>query len=178
MHTKISFDENDENDVNIINSLSNDLSIMRQNILFSQLEVASYNINRKQLNLKLFEFGKTYRSFENKNIEQKKLSILITGDKTKKSWNNANKEVDFYFCKGLATSILNKLGLTNTHSKNSSKNNISQGLSHFLGKTEIVTYGEVHKDILKYFDIDQKVYYLEFNWDIISTMINNKSKSY
>ena len=175
MHAKISLDENDENNVTIMNSLSNDLSIMRQNMLFSQLEVASYNINRKQLNLKLFEFGKTYRSFENKNIEQKKLSILITGDKTQNSWNYSNKEVDFYFCKGLATSILNKLGLTNTHSESSSKNNISQGLSHFLGKTEIVSYGEVHRDILKYFDIDQKVYYIEFNWDKVSSIINNKS---
>src|SRR5690606_33522921 len=58
-------------DVNIINPLSRELSVMRQSLLFSALEAVSYNINRKRNNLKLFEFGKTYHNIENNKIENK-----------------------------------------------------------------------------------------------------------
>ena len=58
--SSISEDDQIENDVKILNSLSLDLSVLRQSMLFTGLEVISHNVNRKQSDLKLFEFGKTY----------------------------------------------------------------------------------------------------------------------
>ena len=46
--------------VEILNKLSEEQGILRQTMIFTGLEVCSYNINRKQKDLKLFEFGKIY----------------------------------------------------------------------------------------------------------------------
>ena len=68
----------------IINSLSNDLSVLRQSLLFSGLEVIAHNINRKQTNLKLFEFGKTYHNTQviEKNINTYLYLLLETKRKS------------------------------------------------------------------------------------------------
>ena len=49
-----------EETVMLFNPLSSDLSAMRQSLLFGGLETIAYNINRKNSNLRLFEFGKAY----------------------------------------------------------------------------------------------------------------------
>ena len=52
-----------EHNVMMLNPLSADLAAMRQSLLFSGLEAISYNINRRNSDLKFFEFGKTYHKF-------------------------------------------------------------------------------------------------------------------
>ena len=74
-------------DVQILNPLSTDLSVMRQSLIFSGLEAIAFNINRQQSDLKLFEFGKTYHNFEANKEELNHLSIFVTGNKTEKRWN-------------------------------------------------------------------------------------------
>ena len=71
-------------DVQILNPLSADLSVMRQSLIFSGLEAIAFNINRQQSDLKLFEFGKTYHNFEANKEELNHLSIFVTGNKTEK----------------------------------------------------------------------------------------------
>ncbi len=77
---------NDAHNVEILNPLSADLSVLRQSLLFSGLEAIAYNLNRKSNNLKLYEFGKTYHKFENGFDEQKHFSLLLTGNRNSDSW--------------------------------------------------------------------------------------------
>ena len=86
----------EDNNVMMLNPLSNDLSAMRQSMLFSGLEAVSHNINRRQLDLKLFEFGKTYHQY-NEREEHKHLSLLVTGNKTQESWYTATQKGDFFY---------------------------------------------------------------------------------
>ncbi|HJN05226.1 MAG TPA: phenylalanine--tRNA ligase subunit beta, partial [Bacteroidales bacterium] len=105
--------------VQLLNPLSKDLNILRQTLLFGGLETISYNLNRKSLNLSLFEFGKIYKrnsNFKNdegvKNfIEEKHLMIFATGKVSKNLWNSSDVNSDFYFISGIVSSILVKLGL-------------------------------------------------------------------
>ena len=71
---------NADYNVEMLNPLSNDLSVMRQSLLFSGLEAVCYNINRKRSDLKLFEFGKTYHQYPDKREEDKHLSLFVTGN--------------------------------------------------------------------------------------------------
>ncbi len=73
-------------DVEILNKLSEDLGVMRQSLLFSGLEVVAHNINRRQLDLKLFEFGKIYYRKEGQYREHTRLSIFLTGDQQAETW--------------------------------------------------------------------------------------------
>ena len=95
-YMELSQDNKSEFNVTMLNPLSNDLSVMRQSMLFSGLEALSYNINRKSADLKFFEFGKTYHSFESGRIENKHLSLLITGDQHSESWRVQNGKSDFF----------------------------------------------------------------------------------
>ena len=97
-------------DVQILNPLSTDLSVMRQSLIFSGLEAIAFNINRQQSDLKLFEFGKTYHNFETKKEELNHLSLFLTGNKTGKQWNTKNTEVDYFYLKGLVISYIGSFG--------------------------------------------------------------------
>ena len=143
-------------------------------MMFSGLEAISHNINRKQSDLKLFEFGKTYKLINQDRIEAKKLSLFITGDLSKKNWNSDKVKSDYYYTKGIVKSILERIGIKNTLSKPTTLSNLADGESLFLGKKEIVTYGSVKQIILDSFNIDQEVFYVEFKWDSIISMTNNK----
>ena len=173
-HSSLSNDDHSDNDIEILNSLSLDLSVLRQNMLFSGLEVTSHNINRKQSDLKLFEFGKTYKKIEENRVEAKKLSLYITGDLFKKNWNSDKIKSDYYYTKGIVKSLLDRLAIKNTISKPTTLSNLNEGESLFLGKKEIVTYGSVKKEILDSFNIDQEVFYVEFKWDTIISMTSYK----
>ena len=155
----------EEHNVPILNPLSKDLAVMRQSLLFSGLEVVAYNINRKRSDLKLFEFGKTYHSYNGKYEEFKCLSLLITGNRQVESWNGIDKPTDFFFLKGLVTSSLNRLGIHNIKEQPINDDVFAEGLNLKLGRTNLVSMGIVKKPILKTFGIDQSVLYADFNWD-------------
>ncbi len=165
----------EENNVAMLNPLSNDLAVMRQSLLFSGLESVAYNINRKNNSLKFFEFGKSYHKFEEKYDEQKHLALFVTGNRTKDSWSTANKTSDFFFVKGTVIALLERLGAGKLK-KSPVKNDVfSEGITLSLGKIKLAEIGIVSKTILKGFGIKQEVVYVDFNWDNVLKIANNKS---
>ncbi len=156
-----------ENNVEMLNPLSNDLAVMRQSMLFSGLEAVSYNSNRKRSDLKLFEFGKTYHNYEDKRIENKHLSIIISGSRSKETWTASPQTSDFFYLKGIVFSILERLGLTRLKTSPIKNDVFTEGLSLSIGKAQLVDFGILKKPVLKHFSISQEVLYADFNWDVI-----------
>ena len=177
-YINLSKELNESHNVNIINPLSNELSVLRQSLLFSGLEAVSYNINRKRNDLRLFEFGKSYHSFENKREEFKHLSLLVTGNKNQDHWYSPTKKSDFFFLKGIITSILDRLGISRYNEISVNTDLFSEGLTLSQGKTSLVHFGLVKKDILKYFDISQEVMFADFNWDAVLEVSKRNSISF
>jgi phenylalanyl-tRNA synthetase beta chain len=109
--------------VAILNPLSKELDVMRQSLLFGGLESVAYNINRKQQNLKFFEFGTVYKvNTQNKSDkvtdrfnEKKLLSIIATGQVHSEHWNRIDKPVDFYFLNGYVINILKMMGVNHAN---------------------------------------------------------------
>jgi phenylalanyl-tRNA synthetase beta chain len=168
----------DEHNITMLNPLSNDLSVMRQSLLFSGLEAISYNINRRQPDLKFFEFGKTYHGYNEERAENKHLSLLITGNTTAETWRQSKAVTgDFFYAKGIVTSILTRLGFNSLKISPIKNDVFSEGLMLSLGKTKLVEFGIVKRSILKAFDIKQEVIYADFNWDnVIEATKNRKVK--
>jgi phenylalanyl-tRNA synthetase beta chain len=163
--------------VTIINPLSNELSAMRQSLLFSGLEAISFNINRRKTNLRLFEFGKSYHKVENGYDERKHLCLYLTGNKTAESWNTTVSKSDFFLMKGYVTAFLTRLGLEQKVSSLPVTNDVfSEGLALAIGKEIIAEFGIVKKSILKAFDIKQEVVYADINWMAIQKYVSNKLK--
>ncbi|MEA3316999.1 MAG: phenylalanine--tRNA ligase subunit beta, partial [Bacteroidota bacterium] len=173
-----------ENLVEIFNPLSKDLNIMRQTLLFGGLESIAYNQNRKNKNLKFYEFGNCYFKKETesdnplkKYKEEYKLSLFVTGQNEEKNWNSKSEKTSFFNLKTYIESIIERLGfdLNNINSETVNSDIFSEGLTYSYNKKAIVDFGIVKKQIQNSFDIDNDVFYAEFNWDnIIKLSIKNK----
>lgn len=166
----------EEHNVLILNPLSNDLAAMRQSLLFSGLEAISYNINRRNADLKFFEFGKSYHKYTAGYEECKHLTLFITGNRNQESWTNAQKPSDFFLFKGYVNGVLERLGIQNTQNLPITSDVFSEGIAIGFGNEILVEYGLVKKSILKHFDIKQEVLFADFNWALVLKLLSNKIK--
>lgn len=164
-----------EHNVTMLNPLSNDLSVMRQSLLFSGLEAVEHNINRRRHDLKLFEFGKTYHDYNGNREELKHLSIFITGNKTTERWNSSTQPSDFFYLKGTITAVLERLGISRIKASPIQNDIFSEGITLSFGKTKLVEFGLVTKKILKQFGISQQVLFADFNWGNVLELAKNNS---
>jgi phenylalanyl-tRNA synthetase beta chain len=166
----------EEHNVTMLNPLSSDLATMRQSLLFSGLEAISYNINRKNTDLKLFEFGKTYHNYSTGYEEKKHLTLFLTGNRNQETWTSGQKPTDFFLFKGYVNAVFERLGIQKTQNQPITNDVFSEGIAVSLGKDTIVEMGVVKKSILKQFGIKQEVFYADFNWAVILKLISNKIK--
>jgi phenylalanyl-tRNA synthetase beta chain len=166
----------EEHNVTMLNPLSSDLATMRQSLLFSGLEAISYNINRKNTDLKLFEFGKSYHNYPSGYEEKKHLTLFLTGNRNQETWTSGQKHTDFFLFKGYVTAVLERLGIQKTQNQPLTTDVYSEGIAISLGKDTIVEIGVVKKSILKHFGIKQEVFFADFNWAAILKLISNKVK--
>ncbi|MGB5355763.1 MAG: phenylalanine--tRNA ligase subunit beta [Eudoraea sp.] len=157
--------------VTILNPLSNDLSVLRTSILFTGLEVVNYNINRKNSNLLLFEFGSTYKTSSENYIEEKHLSLLSTGKRLENHWNTKAVDSDFYFLKGISEGILKRLGIDDYNIEVVDFQDYEEGVIFKSGRKEILRIGKVNTKITSDLDIKQEVFHADFNWDFILTLV-------
>ena len=159
---------NESNNVLMLNPLSGDLSAMRQSLLFSALEAVSFNINRRNSDLKLFEFGKSYHKLLSGYQENAHLTLTVTGNRNSESWTVAQKTSDFFLFKGYILGILERLGLTKALVASPLKTDVyAEGMVYESGNSTLVEFGTIKKTILKQFDIKQEVFFADFNWNSI-----------
>lgn len=178
------------NNVKIINALSSDLNVMRQTLLFGGLENINRNVNRKNADLKLYEFGNCYYfNPENKKegdtlasySEDYHLALWLTGKKHGQSWTSGNEESSIYELKAYIENILRRLGfnIRKLVSNEYSDDLLSEAITLYSPrKNKLATYGIVHQKIRKMIDIDQNVYYADFNWNAILSELGGHKVQY
>lgn len=172
-----------ENCVRIINPLSSDLSVMRQTLLFNALEAVELNSNRRNSDLKLYEFGNCYWYNPDKASEgglapyseQNHLSILITGADHALSWNTKAQPTSFYTLKAMVEKLFNRIGIDlNSAVMESLQSDLyREAVTYKINGKQIVEMGIVSKKIRSKFDIKADVYYLEMNFDAFLKLTKN-----
>ncbi|MEL7585721.1 MAG: phenylalanine--tRNA ligase subunit beta [Prolixibacteraceae bacterium] len=176
-----------KNTVNLFNPLSADLSCLRQSLLFGGLESIAWNANRKNSNLRLYEFGNCYFRKDSELIEnplrnyweEEHLALFVTGKKEKENWAIRQSESSFFQLKGFAENLLMKLGQRPDQLRQEyfSTDLIAEGLSLSApnGK-QMVKLGIVQSRLRKAFDIDNPVYFADFLMDnIIPGQTHNRT---
>jgi phenylalanyl-tRNA synthetase beta chain len=161
---------NENENVEILNKLSEDLGVLRQSLLYSGLEVIAHNINRKQSDLKLFEFGSTYRKRDGKYVEQSGLSIWLTGHNHKESWLAENKSVEFHDLSSEVFKLFQKLLVADYKSEFLEEGIFKFGLSIQTNGLQVAKLGLLDKSITDIMEISQNVFYAEIDFErLLST---------
>lgn len=162
----------DETDaVKLLNPLSNDLAFMRKSLLEGLLQNAVYNINRKNQDLKFFEFGKIYHKKE-KYEERKQLAILVTGRNVAENWLQPKSVTDFYNLKAYVKVLLERLAIDYKEVA-LSDDRFSDALSYEVEGQTLVRIGKVAPVMLKDFDIDQDCFYAEIELEFAQKLRSN-----
>lgn len=176
--TKLSYSAEPERAVRILNPLSSDLDVMRQNLLFSGLEAIAYNQNRRNSDLKFYEFGKVYNLDQDAYKENQRLSVFLSGSKNAESWNSKSINSDFYNLKSAVDLIIGRLNIKGLASSETTNPELSSGISYRKGEKVLVEFGAVSKKSLKKLDVSSEVFYADFDWDLIVRSVRNNKISY
>jgi len=166
------------NTVSIINSLSEGLNVMRPSMLPTGLETVAYNLNRKNNDLLLFEFGKTYSIVESVYNEKMNLAIYVTGNQNETNWSEQTKKADIYFAKGICEAIFRLAGVESYRFQLSETEDLQEALSLSVKKKNIATIGAVKKTRLDEFSIKQPVYFICFDWESLVASTKKSEISY
>jgi len=156
----------EETSVEIQNKLSEELGVMRQDLLFSGLEILRHNINRRQQDLRLFEFGFVYKKGVNAGqfIEENKLGLWVCGANDAESWQQKTKEADFYSIKQALVLLLDKLNISKYELKPlQTALPFKEGLELMVQGKSAGAFGLVSPDILAHLDIKIPVYAAELD---------------
>ncbi len=176
--------------VKLLNPLSSDLNVMRQNLLFGGLENIARNINYRNSDLKLYEFGNCYHYHnENKNpenpldayTEEYHLGMWITGNKFSDSWTSGTEKSSFYELKAYVQNILTRFGLNlrTLKTEEFADDLFAEALRISSAKgILLVTYGIVNPEMRKRTDVNAEVYYADLVWNNILSELKDSAVKY
>ncbi|MDZ7608873.1 MAG: phenylalanine--tRNA ligase subunit beta [Cyclobacteriaceae bacterium] len=151
--------------VEILNKLSEDLGVLRQTLLFTGLEVVAHNLNRKQLNLRLFEFGKEYKKSSGKYTEKDVLALWMAGEDHRESWMAKSRPLEFHDLSTIVLKLISKFTRGKIKTSAISDPAFTYGLGFSIEGHEVAKAGLLQKKICSAVDIDAFVFYAEIDFN-------------
>ena len=193
------------NCVRLLNPLSQDLSVLRQTLIFGGLETISRNVNRRRADLQLFEFGNCYYFHAEKKCadiipgvsssrdpevikhvldaysEDYHLGLWITGKRVSGSWAHPDEDQTFYVLKAQVMNILQRLGVPfgAIVFKDGQNDLFAKSiLIENRGGKVIAQLGIVAKRLQAAFDIPTEVYFADIAWGQVMKLIRKQAVSF
>jgi phenylalanyl-tRNA synthetase beta chain len=165
-----------EQAIKILNPLSSDLDVMRMNMLPSMLEAIQYNRNRRNLDLKFYEFGKTYTKPNAYNSQQTKgsianeqshLMIALCGRKEPEGWNTKGDDVNDFTLKASLEMLLHKAKISKYELAFNESESLDYAGSYVVKNKTLISFGSVKSKILRPFDIDTEIWFADIDFDYL-----------
>ena len=165
--------------VKMINNLSEELNVMRPSMLETGLETITHNLNRKNSNLRFFEFGKTYSTDGiGSYAEKNHLSLFVTGAKAETAWNNKTQKTDFYLIKGVIEKIAALTGVSINEFLIEENEKLNNAVAVKIKNEPVAVMGEVNKKTADKFDCKQPVFYADIDWDTLMRLNKKNTISF
>ncbi|ADB36351.1 phenylalanine--tRNA ligase subunit beta [Spirosoma linguale] len=166
-------------DVTLLNPLSEELSVMRQTLLFSALETMLYNLNRRQKDLKTFELGKVYHKVKlddstTKYVERVRMSLAILGNQQPENWLQKAQPVAFHDLATAVQRILNLFRVKAYETQPADTTLFQYGVTYVVNKKPLVSLGLVNPKLTKLVDLKQPVFYADFDWQALLKLATTK----
>ncbi len=179
-------------DITLLNPLSEELSVMRQTLLFSSLETLVYNLNRRQKDLKTFEFGKVYHKVKledslprpvqgesggtTKYVERMRLSLAILGNQNPESWLQKGQPIAYHDLAAAVQRVLNLFRVKSFDTQPADPTLFQYGLTYVVNKKPLVSLGLVHPKLTKLVDLKQPVFWADFDWQMLLKLATTKTR--
>ncbi|MCU0397526.1 MAG: phenylalanine--tRNA ligase subunit beta [Cyclobacteriaceae bacterium] len=160
--------------VSILNKLSEEQGILRQSLLFTGLEVCAYNLNRKQKDLKLYEFGKIYFKKDNAYQEEERIALYLTGSFEPENWQRPSVQVTVYDLARYVNQVIQKSGIESVKQETLQHQLLDYGVSLSAKDRIIGYYGKVKTALQKEFGIKQDIFYAELDATLLFNQSNPK----
>ena len=193
--TKVAYYEDGEtykldNCVKVLNPLSQDLGVMRQTLLYGGMECISHNSNRKNSDLRFFEYGNCYYFKPEKKNDEKPLnaysedfhlSLWVTGKRVSSSWAHPDEDSSVWELKAYVFNILRRVGVPfgALVFSNFTNDIFSKAISiKDRGGKSIVDFGILTKKQLKKCDVNAPVFFADINWGNLMKLVKNMTVSY
>lgn len=167
-----------EKTVKLLNNLSSELDVLRPAMLPTALEVISFNLNRKNSDLRFFEWGKTYSTESvGQYKEQDHFCLYLTGNRTEGSWRGKAVAADIYYLKGVVEALLQAAGLKAVFEKMESPY-FETGLSGLVAGQPVIKLGKISKSTTNAFDVKQPVFFANIDWNALLAQVKKVKTAY
>ena len=154
--------------VKMLNSLSAELNILRPSLLETSLECVARNLNHKNNNLRLFEFGKGYfTGGPGKYHELEQICMVVTGNTKDQTWKAKSNSSDFFYIKGVVSSVLQLLGIKPDTMETLPVPKLRDHIIYKANGELVAGAGEVNQKVLLQFGIKQPVFFAALNWEAV-----------
>ena len=160
--------------VEILNKLSEEQGVLRQSMLFTGLEVCVHNINRRQKDLKLFEFGKIYWKDDTGYKEEERLALYMSGNLEAENWKTKSGKVTYFDLAQQVINILQKSNLSEVKQDQLEDPMFDYGMTLTKGNSEIGRIGKVKSSIAKDFGLKQEIFYADLKASLLFKSANPK----
>lgn len=160
----------------MLNKLSEDLGVLRQSLLPNGLEVIAHNVNRRQTNLKFYEFGRSYHFEGDKYREKNHLDLFITGKNHRESWNDQSREVQYHDMYETVFKLLQKFAIHGYKVTPTENKDLSYGADISIGNKVIAILGKVSQKISSLVQVKEEVFYASLDWNYLLKKKNQSLK--
>lgn len=155
--------------IDLLMPMSEAHASLRQSLLPHLIEAASYNVARKNKDVKLFEIGNVFfANGEGELPDQVEyLSGILTGDYVVNQWQGKKETVDFYLAKGVVDRVSEKLNLEFSYRRADIDGLHPGRTAEILLENKVVGFiGELHPTLAADNDL-KRTYVFELNFDAL-----------
>jgi len=143
-------------------------------MLFTGLEVCAYNFNRKQKEVKFYEFGKVYWKEDNRYQEDERLALYMAGNATSETWRETPRPIGYHDLAQQVANLLERCAINGATHEALADPLFDYGLRLMIGSREIGRLGQVKGALLKDFGLKTEIFYADLSTDLLFQRSNPK----
>lgn len=164
--------------VKMLNNLSSELDMLRLTMMETGLQTMARNLNHRNDNLLMFEFGKTYSKQNNQYVEDDHLALFSAGKVSESSWNKQEEQADLYYLKGVIQVLQVQSAIPSIEYKIEQRNRFEYCINGYASNKLVVSIGKPSSEMLNKFDIRVPVWFADIHWQHWLSAGNTKSIRY
>jgi len=161
--------------IELLNPIASQMNVMRSKLWANHLDTLTYNINRGQSQIRLFEIAPIYQKDKSGYKEILMVSGLVYGDSTEEQWSEKKRQVDFYDVKGDIESIsINSLEFKVAKTNTPQALHPGQAAEIYHNDKSVGWLGKLHPSWQQHYELTNNTFIFEMTLASLVNQSKNK----